>query len=300
MAISLSHLRSFWAVAGCGGFSAAARSLGVSQPTLTRQIRELEEGYGLVLIERNAKGLKLSLEGETLLPIVNRIFEQVQEAERYLKHHKSQDVRIAAVTTQVTTRMISALQSSNPDLRLTLSVDTSSGVYRALHDRQCDIGILTVPEDHQGLSVLDIGAYPLLAVLPDHHPLIDKPDVGLADLQGEPILAGSPASQARRRLDRACAEAGIDLEIVQEIDAYEMIGELVRLDLGIGVIGFTGIVERNLPHVRPIRECLKAIPVHFACLAINRRNRMIDHLFNIAGLAVVEGKVAPFTFAGAA
>ena len=298
MSVSVSHLRSFWAVARSGGFSAAARSLGISQPTLTRQIREIEEGYGLVLFERNAKGIKLSPEGETLLPIVNRIFEQVNEAERYLKHHMNQGVRIAAVTTQVTTRMISALQSSNPNLKFTLSVNTSTGVYKALHDRECDIGILTIPEDHQGLSVLDIGSYPLLAVLPDKHPLIERPDVGLDDLRHEPILSGSLASQARRHLDRACQKVGIELNIVQEIDAYEMIGELVNLDLGIGVIGFTGIVEKNLPNVRPIRECLRAIPVHFACLSINRRYRMIDHLFNIAGLAVVQGQVAPFTFAG--
>lgn len=297
VAVSMSHLRSFWAVAGCGGFTAAARMLRISQPTLTRQIKDLEEGYGLLLFERSPKGLTLSPEGQILLPIVNRIFDQVQEAESFLKRHKREEVRLAAVTTEVTTRMISAIQSADPGLTLTLSVGTSAAVYEALQTRTCDIGILTLPDDAANLSTLQIGSYPLLALLPDDHPLAAEETLSIKDLSTEPLITGSHSSQARRHLDRAAAAADVSLGIAQEIDAYEMIGELVRLGLGVGVIGYTGIVERHLRNVKPIRECTAVIPVHFACLAINRRIRVIENLFNVAEMAVVEGRTAPFTFA---
>ena len=75
-----------------------------------------------------------------------------------------------------------------------------------------------------------------------------------------------------------------------------MIGELVRLGLGVGIMSYTGIVERNMTNIRRIEECARIIPVHFACLAINRRGRVIDRLFSIAKMALIEGGGSPITF----
>lgn len=298
MAINVTHLRSFWAVASSGGFAAASRWLRVSQPNLTRQIKELEEGYGILLFSRNASRIELTPEGQALLPIVSRIFEGVQEAEQFLKQYQRDDIRLCAVTTDVTTRLISALQSFSADLKLTVSVGPSSAVYQALLARTCEIGILTMPEPNPTIATLEIGRYPLLAVLPEGHPLLRFDTVSITDLSREQIITGSMATQSRHHLDRAARAAGVVLEIAQQIDGYEMIGELVRLGLGVGVIGYTGIVERGLGNVKPIEECREVIPVHFACLALNRRVRLIDHLFNVVAAAIAEGSVSPLQFAG--
>lgn len=296
MSVSVSNLRAFWLVAQHGGFSAAARGVGLSQPTLTRQVKELEQGYGILLFERRARGLKLTGEGESLFPIVSRIFEQVSDAERFLKQQRQETIRIATVTTDVTTRMISAVQSMSQGLQLKISVSTSAGVYESLLNKTCDVGILTLPDGHQNMSSLEIGRYPLFAVLPAGHDLLNKESLSLKDLAQQPLITGSMASQARQHLDRAAVRAGVDLQIVQEIDAFEMIGELVRLGLGVGIMSYTGIVERNMANIRRIDECARIIPVHFACLAINRRGRVIDRLFSIVKLALIEGGGSPVTF----
>lgn len=298
MAINVTHLRSFWAVATCGGFSAASRWLRVSQPALTRQIKELEGGYGVVLFDRNTASIELTPEGQALFPITARIFAAVDEADTFLKLHRHGDVRLAAVTTDVTTRLISALQSLNPDLHLIVSIGTSRKVYDALLARECEIGVLSLHEDNPALSALEIGRFPLLAVLPPGHPLEGSDSVSLHDIAQAKIITGSTAAQSRQKLDQAARALGVTLEISQEIDGYEMIGELVRLGLGVGVIGYTGIVERTMPSVVTIRECADAIPVHFACLKLNRRVRLIDHLFNVVRSALVEGANPAFQFSG--
>ena len=76
----LAHLRSFFAVARHGGFTAGARALHVSQPTVTAQVRALEETYAIELFTRRGRSVALTAAGEALYGIAERIFEQEEEA----------------------------------------------------------------------------------------------------------------------------------------------------------------------------------------------------------------------------
>ena len=280
LAINLIHLRSFWAVATCGGFSAAARFLDVGQPTLTRQIKELEEGYRIVLVNRQSRALRLTPEGEILLPIVRRIFEGVRQAETFLKQYAATNVRIATVTTIATSRVIELLKSANPETKVAVSMGPSEAVHRWLIEEKCDVGILTVKEPDPALETVEIGRYPLLAVLPPRHRLLAKEEISVLDLLGEPIVAGSLAAQARLMVEDLARQSGFALDIVQEIDEPKMIIEMVRVGFGIGVLGYTGIAERGVTTVRRITGDI--IPVHIACLAANRRARLLNHIMTLA------------------
>lgn len=292
MAINLTHLRSFWAVATCGGFSAAARFLDVGQPTLTRQIKELEEGYRIVLINRQSRTLRLTPEGETLLPIVRRVFENVGQAETFLKQYAATNLRIATVTTIATSRVIDLLKAASAETKVAVSMGPSEVVHGMLRDEKCDIGILTLKELDPVLEAVEIGRYPLLAVLPPGHRLLDKAEIAVADLIDEPIVAGSPAAQARLIVEDLARQRGFALDIVQEIDEPKMIIEMVRVGFGIGVLGYTGIAERGVNTVRQITDTRDLIPVHIACLAANRRARPLNHI-----LAIAKANRSAFTLA---
>lgn len=282
MAINLTHLRSFWAVATCGGFSAAARFLDVGQPTLTRQIKELEEGYRIILVNRQSRSLKLTPEGEMLLPIVRRIFEGVSQAETFLKHYAATSLRLATVTTIAASRVIDLFKAAGGDTRVAVSMGPSETIYRWLIEEKCDVGILTLKEADPLVEAVEIGRYPLLAVLPPGHHLLDRSEIAIADLAGEPIVAGSPAAQARRIVEDLARQRGFALDIVQEIDEPKMIIEMVRVGFGIGLLGYTGIAERGVTTVRPIADTRDLIPVHVACLAANRRARLLNHILVLA------------------
>lgn len=282
MSINLTHLRSFWAVATCGGFSAAARFLDVGQPTLTRQIKELEDGYRIVLFNRQSRTVRLTPEGETLLPIVRRVFEGVSQAETFLKQYAATNVRIATVTTIAASRVIELLKAASPDTKVAVSMGPSETVHRWLLEEKCDVGIFTMKEPDPALEAVEIGRYPLLAILPPGHRLLAKHEISILDLAGEPIVAGSPAAQARLIVEELARQRGFALDIVQEIDEPKMIIEMVRVGFGIGVLGYTGIAERGVTTARPITDSRDIIPVHIACLAANRRSRLLNHILALA------------------
>lgn len=290
MAINLTHLRSFWAVATCGGFSAAARFLDVGQPTLTRQIKELEDGYRIVLFNRQSRTVRLTPEGETLLPIVRRVFEGVSQAETFLKQYAATNVRIATVTTIAASRVIDLLKSANPDTKVAVSMGPSETVHRWLIEEKSDIGIFTLKEPDPALEAVEIGRYPLLAILPPGHRLLQKDEISVMDLLHEPIVAGSPAAQARLIVEELARQRGFALDIVQEIDEPKMIIEMVRVGFGIGVLGYTGIAERGVTTARLIKDSQDIIPVHIACLAANRRARLLNHI-----MALIRANRAAFT-----
>ena len=96
----LAHLRSFFAVARHGGFTAGARALHVSQPTVTAQVRALEETYGIELFLRSGRKVALTSAGDALFAIAERIFEQEEEALALLRNTgelRAGRLRVAAV-----------------------------------------------------------------------------------------------------------------------------------------------------------------------------------------------------------
>ena len=281
MSVNVTHLRSFWAVARLGGFSAAARELHSSQPSISRQIKDLEKGYGLVLLNRRSNAIELTAEGRDLYEICERAFGAIDEAYRFLSSQEKGSLSIHSVTTDVLSKLVSFMRNTGLAPRLTISIGTSQGVFDAILAGTCDLGLLTMPEENTAISTVEIGRYPLLAVLPPGHPLADRDSVSIHDIAQNGLICGSPQTQSRHYLEVIAAKSGAILNIAQEIDGYEMVGELTALGLGIGVIGYTGIVERQMPCVRPIEEGRKAIPVHLACLAVNRRSRLIDKIFRL-------------------
>ena len=278
--VNLTHLRSFWAVAKSGGFSSASRLLGISQPTLSKQIQELESGYRIVLFNRGRASVALTREGRHLFPITDRLFSEAQLAGRFLAQHASTDLRLGTVATNATSRLIELLGISNPELSIAVKIGSSASVKQHLLDSSVDLGILTMAEKEVGFEQFEIGRYPLLAVFPRHHPMLAEPAITLQMLSGEKIIPGALDSGSRIQLDIAARAQGVTLNIFQEVTGSEMICDLVRAGQGVGIIGFTGIVERGYPHVRAIEGCERQIPVHLACLKQNRSARLVGYIFS--------------------
>jgi len=111
----LAHLRSFFAVARHGGFTAGARALHVSQPTVTTQVRALEASYAIELFIRRGRGVALTAAGEALYGIAERIFEQEEEALALLRNTgelRAGRLRVGAVGPYHVMEMLAAFRSA--------------------------------------------------------------------------------------------------------------------------------------------------------------------------------------------
>ncbi|MGS2723698.1 LysR substrate-binding domain-containing protein [Porticoccus sp. GXU_MW_L64] len=283
MSINFYQIRSFWAVANNMGFIAGADALNISQPTLTRQIKELEEGYGIRLIERHAgRKITLTREGEEFFKIATEVMDSLEHAERYLKRYSRTEISVSAVMTDVLPAFLGAVNSVSDSLNTNISMGTSSEVLDKLLARKCDFGILTLSADHPDLDAIEVGRYPILALFHDEHPLAGKDEISIFDLVDEDIIIGTKGGQTRQQFDISAMECGVEFNIAQEVNSLEMIGQFVRIGLGVGIIGYNGITEKNMEHVSLVKECKDVLPVHLACRKEDRTVRLIDVLFRYA------------------
>jgi DNA-binding transcriptional LysR family regulator len=141
----LAHLRSFFAVARHGGFTAGARALHVSQPTVTAQVRALEATYATELFVRRGRGVVLTAAGEALFGIAERIFEQEEEALALLRNTgelRAGRLRVAAVGPYHVMEMLAAFHARHPAIDLAVSLGNSEQVVARLLDRTTDVAVL--------------------------------------------------------------------------------------------------------------------------------------------------------------
>lgn len=130
-AMSIAQLKAFHVVAVCGGFSQAARDMAISQSTLSAHVRDLEAACGFNLLERRARGVSLSSNGERLLEITTRLFAAEREANAFLRGEAGASgghLRVAADGPILALPILSHMKSERPKLTFSLSIDNSARV----------------------------------------------------------------------------------------------------------------------------------------------------------------------------
>jgi aminoethylphosphonate catabolism LysR family transcriptional regulator len=249
--VNLHHLRSFHALATTGSFTAAARRLGVSQPAVTIQVRELEQTSGVRLLERRAKGIELTDAGRALFQVSERIFALVDEAEAVLAQAGGAVAGTLRVSGSGTAGayllppVLTAFRQRYPGVRLQLEVSNSRRVLEQIVSFEADLGVLGAPDAATPLTVTDdprlvvspFAREPLVLVLPPRHPWVRRRVVPLADLAGQPLIIREPGSTTRRVLERQLEAAGVTPRIVMELGSSEAIKHAVKAGLGVAMLG---------------------------------------------------------------
>lgn len=169
-------IRSFWAVAECGSFSEAARKLGSTQPTLTRQIQALEQQTGLHLFERSNKGLSITEAGARLVEASRQMMENVDAFNRVVagqEDHLEGEVRISAneiVGYFLLPNAIAAMRQAYPSIQIELDINNS---FASLSQRDADIAFrMAEPSQpdlvRRSLPPLPLGAFGTRQLIHDH------------------------------------------------------------------------------------------------------------------------------------
>lgn len=169
-------IRSFWAVAESGSFSEAARKLGSTQPTLTRQIQALEQQTGLHLFERSNKGLTITEAGARLVEVSGHMMESVDAFNRAVAgqdDHLEGDVRISAneiIGYFLLPGAIAALRQAYPAIQIEIDINNS---FASLSQRDADIAFrMAEPSQpdlvRRSLPSLPLGIYGTRQLIEEH------------------------------------------------------------------------------------------------------------------------------------
>src|SRR3984893_2149865 len=205
--MELRHLRYFVAIAEAGSMTVAAgRKLHTSQPSLSRQIRDLEEDVGAQLLTRRARGIELTPAGRTFLDHARLVLSQVDaagEGGRRGPNPSKPGFTMGFLTGHELTWMPEALRilrDELPNINVMISSQYSPPLADAISKGNVDAGFLRRERGVPELAFRLLVKEPIVVVLPSDHPLAARKAISPGDLVGETFVGGSRSACRHRRL----------------------------------------------------------------------------------------------------
>jgi len=241
--VELRHLRYFIAVAETGSLTiAAARRLHTSQPSLSRQIKDLEDQVGAELLVRSPRGITLTEAGKVFFDHAKMALSQVNagiEAARRAAQPGKQRFAMGFLTGQEMTWLPEAmhiLRAELPNIDVTVSSDHSPDLADALVRGKLDLAFLRA-EPGYDLIYRPIMQEPLVVLMPSDHRLASRDKVRARDLLGEPFIGmGNKANVLRVVIDDYLHSANVDITPSQVVDNPATLMSLVASTRGITLI----------------------------------------------------------------
>jgi DNA-binding transcriptional LysR family regulator len=259
--VELRHLRYFVAVAEELHFGRAARRLHMAQPPLSQQIRRLERDLGVRLLHRTSRHVELTDAGRAFLVEARLTLAQADRATEVANRAASGEVghfvigHMASAELNVFPRLLPVFRKRYPAVDLTLQLLGASEQFAMLRDGEIHAGFLRLPAIDRRLTVRPIVREPLVAVLPEHHPLARRRSVPLQALASERFIL-FPRAHAPGYYDALVAifrDAGLEPTIVQETRRLHTALSLVATGRGVSLmpkcvarLGRPGVVCRAL------------------------------------------------------
>lgn len=271
--MELRHLRYFLAAADGLHFGRAARRLHISQPTVSQQIRELEEELGAELFERRGRGVRLTPAGELFRTYASRAIEDVAAGERALDalaKHEVGELRVAylpSMTAGVVVPAVASVLRRHPGVKVLAYEGVSRRVERLVTEGKADVGLGLLPVRSAGLDTEPLLEGRLALVVPAQHRLAGDASASLRDLEDEPFALLSRSLRARALADALFARARISPRLVLEADAVATVLAVVRAGLAVTVLPEPRVTAADRLSVVALRP---APPAHVAALFFRR------------------------------
>lgn len=276
--IDAAGLRVIKAISDHGSFTAAAASLGYSQPAISQMVRRLEDRTGTVLVERLGRSVRLTEAGQVLARHANPVLAALDAAESEvaaIAGLRAGRVRLMAFPSSSSTlvpRALALVKQRFPDVEVSFTEAEPPESLAALRSGECDVAVAFA---YEGTDLArgeeDIDAFITRKLLDDEvrlalpldHPKAKAKKVKLADLAEEPWIAGCP--RCRGHLLSLAARAGFDPDVAFETEDYVAVLGLVSEGLGVALIpdlirrsaGNTGVV--TLPMDPASRRAVYAV-----------------------------------------
>ncbi|MFB9734087.1 LysR family transcriptional regulator [Streptomyces thermocoprophilus] len=253
--LDLRLVRYFTVVAEHGHFGRAAEALRVAQPSLSRQIRRLEQELGARLLDRTPRGTRLTEAGEVFLPRARALLRAAAEAAAHTRAAaRPSRFAIGCTTSLIVTPAVRELRRRHPHAEVRVVHLPWGEARAALLDRRVDAVVTRLPLVTDGLEVTVLYDEPRAVMMPLDHRLAGKESVTLDDIADEPMpmVRDDPAFNAYWRIDpRPDGRPAPDGPVVDMMeDKYELIAD-----------GRAVAIVPDSPRVRSIRPDLTTVPL---------------------------------------
>jgi len=277
--MELRHLRYFVSVAEALSFTKAAEKLHTAQPSLTRQIKNLEDELGVRLLHRTKQKVTLTDEGRSFLTDAKRLLALAAETVESVRRLHTGEVRalnvgyVSNLFYDLLPKTLESFHQTFPTIAVNL-FDLSCGEqFRALEDGKLDLGFVGLHEPiaHRGLEFRKIASYKTLVALPKENPLAGKTKVELKALAPMFFIGMSEASYPGYRdwLVKTCQRAAFVPKVLQDVDLERKMIHSVGAGLGIAIVPEQ---LKKLDHENVVFRPLDTVILTEGCVAWRNEN----------------------------
>ncbi|MBV9619538.1 MAG: LysR family transcriptional regulator [Gammaproteobacteria bacterium] len=268
--LKLKDLRYLVAVAEQRHFGRAAAQCFVSQPTLSAQLKKLEQSLGVQLIERAPHRVALTPAGQEIVARARRILEATEEVVTLARAHRDPlagQLRVALLPTigpYLLPHVVPAVRRSLPRLQLRLYEYQTATMLEKLHAGELDLGVLALPVELAGLEARELYREPFTVALPERHPLAAHPSLKVADLKDEKLLLLEDGHCLREQALEVCGRAVRREEQDFRATSLETLRQMVATGAGITLLpelagrgayrSARGVVLRPFARPAPVRH----------------------------------------------
>jgi DNA-binding transcriptional LysR family regulator len=264
MKLTFRQIEAFQAVIVTGSVTEAAALMGVSQPAVSRLLADLESQVGFALFLRAGRTLQPTAEARLLVETVRRAFggldriRETAEAIRDFRQTPLMLVTTSSFAVKVLPDLIAAFARRRPGAAVSLDVQSTDDAVEWLTLEAYDFGFCCSPSASPRLIRRPVLKGESVCVLPDGHPLADRPWIGPSDLHDQSLIAYRADAAFRHQIDAVLDSAGARPVIRYEARTTEAMLRLVQRGLGLAIVG-TARAEDYDPqgcHILPFRPAL--------------------------------------------
>jgi LysR family transcriptional regulator, hydrogen peroxide-inducible genes activator len=251
--MELQQLRYFCAIADTGSFTRAAQQTHVSQPSLSQQIRKLEDELGARLLDRLGRTVQLTELGRSFLPRARAVLRDLEAARSDVVERKtsiSGPISVGVIPTiapYFLPPILAAFSRKYPEARVTIAEEITPLLLERLRAGTMDVAIVALPLQarRHDFQTFPLMVEKLYAVLPKHHALGKRRAVSLEELQDDPFLLLRDGHCFRETAVAACKRARLNPRIIFESGQFSSILSMVSAGLGVSIVPAMAVEKRS-------------------------------------------------------
>src|SRR5690625_5182124 len=223
-------------------FTRAAENLNIAQPTLSQQIKSLEDKVGIPLFDRIGKRIALTEAGRILLNHSQRVFYEIDQAQAALRDLNGLQIgnltvgSLYSCVNYLLTPAILKFKQLYPNVELSILGLRNEEIINSLHENKLDLGITFLPIEDKEMKAIPLFTEELSLAVPLDHPLAKEQEVDMRVLGDVPVISLPESYFLRKMIDAYCTEIGITLKPIIELSTLESLVQMVAEGVGITIL----------------------------------------------------------------
>lgn len=279
------QLRAFHLVADAGSFSLAARTAGLSQPTLSAQVRTLEASYAVDLFDRRGRGIRMTPTGQSLFALTTRLIAAEEEARALLTGGRALTrghLRVSADSAYHVMPILAELKRLHPGLSFTLKIDNSANVLDHLTEHGADVAVMAKMTSDPRIHSMKLRDDRLIVFVKQGHAWARRRRIRISELAGKDIVVRERGSITREVFEERLAQAEVTAASMIEVQTREAVREAVAAGFGVGVVFDSEFGTDARFHRIEVGDSDLSVGEYVVCLEERRRLPVVRAFLTVA------------------